>query len=225
MNKTVLPKKSEHQKSFLLWGTILGLTVLWIGIIIIPQTLTDLEQQQALHTFEQQENTLNDEIIQLETTLSNQQAQFQKKASKFIKSEEQLLPPKLEIEQISKSLEVYSLVNQSFNLSSLSFGTTKMDTDINVAVLPVNIEFTASEKEARQFIQYLQTNVLPLGLGNQSEIALRKFIKSHPVPLCTIQTIDFTTLQKDNRTVSNQKKVTLNVNFYGQPLPKETQKK
>lgn len=208
-----------------LWGGILIVTIILFFVFTLPHVSTWIEQNNDLKTLPGERNALQQEKDLLDKQLINVEKEFESLASPYLAAEEKTFPAVLDSDKISKSFEIYSLLasiadRKTFEIKTLSFGESTYNEELEANELSVSLTFTASQASAQKFIGYLQTNKLPTEILQSGEFELRNFIKNNPLPIATIQNLNFEE-QTDDPSLQS---VTMQLDLFGQPIQPETKK-
>jgi hypothetical protein len=223
MAATKNPSKiSETRTKMAVWGVLI-LVVLLVGAIkVFPMTQEWMQLSDENQKIENNINDLEDEIRQTNLTLDEVKAKFEEASTPFLTEEKQLFPEKIEIEKITKTLELFGLelavlnstTTSEFSLENLSFSQTKKQKTDTYATTPVSMSVTTTPEKLQTWVEFLQNSQLPDSFKEAKgsiETTTYKFLENNYLPIAHIESIKISEV-KD----STMKKVQINLSFFSQ---------
>ncbi len=235
-------KTSDNVKncgSPILWGVLIGVTLLLVFIFVIPKASEWLSLRKEVVELKSKITENEDILDRKKLNLSSVKREFENLAQSSMQEEYSLFPKKIDTNIIAKILELYSVQyslispNSTFTLNSISFSE---DSDENATKTRMNVSIVCNKTSLKDFIYFIQNNDLPLSLKNaqkssnsilKNDIPSINFLKENKLPIANIYSISFSefTDNKTNknspdspltRTADNLMNNTLEITFFSQ---------
>ena len=224
---TSLANLWKQKREFWRWFGFFMFMLVVFWVFLWGDVLDWFEYRQDLKAWQEQIPIKEKLLAEAKNEHAELKQRFEREAYDIIEKEKTLLPESIDINQMARTIEMFSLLLDKtdvqrpydFTLQSLSFGTPRSD-KAPYSKTPLNISFEADEQSFRDFIRFLEKGTIPTrfeqaklqdqnrqnSTENDSVSLLtfdyisEAFVKSHPLPLINVQSLNLSAgKSKDSR--------------------------
>lgn len=230
-----LLKKRNNNKcgNIIVWIILIVLSVIFSLFLALPATKEWIKLRSSITKLKEENLNYENDIARKKLKLSSIEKEFNRIAKDFLKEEKLLFPESVNINNIAKVIELYSIQyslideNSKFELNSISF--SKLEGD-NYTKLSASMSITSSEKSLKDFIYFIQNNKLPeklLSAQNSQSSILRddistiKFLRDNILPIANIESITSTKDEENVGSSLGMLKTDIQINFFSQKTAHE----
>jgi hypothetical protein len=201
MTPLVINKPHKNCGNITTWIIIIIITLLFSAFATYPVTKKWLDLQSRKIELKEMNLNYEEELSRKTAKLDSISKEFDKIAKDFLKEEKILFPQSLNVRQIAKMLELYSLQyslisnNSLFELNSISFSTTNSE---NYTKTSASLSISSSKESLKDFVYFIQKNKLPQKLIDaqnssvsllKNDISATQFIEDNQLPIANIESI------------------------------------
>ncbi len=205
------------------WSTVIVATLLFFIFRVFPMAQQWQEKTKTLDKMEHEITTMENEKEAAKKQLSMLQSEFDATSAPYMIEENQLLPKTVDIEKISKVLELYSLQlqlldpNSTLDITNLSFSGTQKLKNEKVARTGLTISCNTTETDLKKFIDFLQTGKLTTDFETGKEtgrvkMEVYEYLMENLLPIIHIESLNIST----EKEKTNIFKTTLRITLFSQ---------
>ncbi len=199
-----LSLQERYKRNPVAWIVLLVLGALLWGTLTLPTFFEWQEKKVQVKNLTQQINQLQKASIKKKQEAEAKEIEFNNVAGPYLSEEKQIFPSKINVEKVTKILELYALQLENldsrsrdshFDLNKISFGASRREIGKMYASTDLTLSFSSDRENLETFVDFLQTGALSERFQagkEQGQISLvdYKFLEDNLLPLVHVESIN-----------------------------------